>query len=142
MLWGTNPLTSGHHVFKFMLEAQKRGAHVVAIDPMRTRTAERADEWLAPLPGSDAALALGLLHVILDMGAQDREYIAAQHRRLRGVRRADPRVPARSQVAELTGLPEERIVALGRAARHHPAHRHPLHPWACSATPAAATRCG
>ena len=95
ILWGTNPLTSGHHVFKFMREAQKNGAYVVSIDPIKTRTAERADEWLAPLPGSDAALALGLLHVVLELGAEDREYIAQAHRRLRRVRAAHPPVPAR-----------------------------------------------
>ena len=51
LLWGTNPLTSGHHVFKFIRAAQKNGAHLVSIDPIRTRTTERCDEWLAPLPG-------------------------------------------------------------------------------------------
>jgi anaerobic selenocysteine-containing dehydrogenase len=112
ILWGTNPLTSGHHVFKFIREAQKRGAHVVAIDPIRTRTAERADEWLAPLPGSDAALALGLLQIVLDMGAEDREYIAANTVGFEAFERRIREFPP-ARVAELTGLPEERIVALG-----------------------------
>lgn len=113
LLWGTNPLTSGHHVFKFMREAQKNGAYVVSIDPIKTRTAERADEWLAPLPGSDAALALGLLHVILDMGAEDREYIAKHTVGWEAFRERILQFPP-ARVAELTGLPEERIVALGR----------------------------
>lgn len=113
LLWGTNPLTSGHHVFKFMREAQKRGAYVVAIDPIRTRTAERADEWLAPLPGSDAALALGLLHVVLDMGAEDRDYIANHTVGFDEFRARILQFPP-ERVAELTGLPEERIVALGQ----------------------------
>src|SRR3954451_3027292 len=76
LLWGTNPLTSGHHVFKFIRAAQKRGAHLVSIDPLRTRTSERCDEHLAPLPGTDAALALGLMHVLVEMGAEDRSYLA------------------------------------------------------------------
>ena len=63
LLWGTNPLTSGHHVFKFIRAAQKQGAHLVSIDPIRTRTSERCNEWLAPLPGTDAALAMGLMWV-------------------------------------------------------------------------------
>ena len=127
ILWGTNPLTSGHHVFKFMREAQKNGAYVVSIDPIKTRTAERADEWLAPLPGSDAALALGLLHVVLERGAEDREYIAQAHRRLRRVRAAHPAVPAREGrgAHRPAGGADQ---GARRAARHHPAHRHPLHP--------------
>ncbi len=95
ILWGTNPLTSGHHVFKFMREAQKNGAYVVSIDPIKTRTAERADEWLAPLPGSDAALALGLLHVVLELRRRGPRVHRAAHHRLRRVRAAHPPVPAR-----------------------------------------------
>ena len=45
------------------------------IDPTRTRTADAADSHLAPIPGTDAALALGLLHVVLSEGEEDREYI-------------------------------------------------------------------
>src|SRR5437868_1695636 len=71
ILWGTNPLTSGHHVWKFVQDARKAGAYLVAIDPVRTRTAQQADEHLAPMPGTDAALALALLHVIVDLDAQD-----------------------------------------------------------------------
>lgn len=112
LLWGTNPLTSGHHVFKFMREAQKRGAYVVSIDPIKTRTAERADEWLAPLPGSDAALALGLLHIVLEMGAEDREYIAEHTVGFEAFKERILQFPP-ARVAELTGLPEERIRALG-----------------------------
>src|SRR3954464_6779408 len=113
LLWGTNTLTSGHHLWKFILAAQKNGAHVVAIDPLRTRTAEQADEHLAPLPGTDAALALGLLWVVLDLGAEDREYLAERtlgwpEFRERILEFPPDRVPA------LTGLPEKRIVALGR----------------------------
>jgi anaerobic selenocysteine-containing dehydrogenase len=77
LLWGTNKLTSGHHAWKYMLAAKKAGAHLVAIDPLRTRTADQAHEHLAPLPGTDAALALGLLHVVLDEGAEDRDYLAS-----------------------------------------------------------------
>ena len=52
------------------------GAKLVVIDPYRTRTAALADEHLAINPGTDAALALGMMHVILNMGLEDREYIA------------------------------------------------------------------
>src|SRR5918997_382948 len=75
LLWGTNPLTSHHHIWKFMAAAREQGAHIVAIDPIRTRSADKADEHLAPRPGTDAALALGLLHVVVAQGAHDREYL-------------------------------------------------------------------
>src|SRR3954471_7688804 len=113
LLWGTNTLTSGHHLWKFILAAQKNGAHVVAIDPLRTRTAERADEHLAPLPGSDAALALGLLWVVLDLGAEDRDYIADHTIGWEAFRERILEFPP-DRVASLTGLREEQIVGLGR----------------------------
>jgi anaerobic selenocysteine-containing dehydrogenase len=112
LLWGTNTLTSGHHLWKFILKARKQGAHIVAIDPLRTRTAEKADEHLAPLPGTDAALALGLLNVIVSRGAEDREYLA-EH--TVGWPEFKQRIldfkPARA--AEITGIDEPTIVALG-----------------------------
>jgi anaerobic selenocysteine-containing dehydrogenase len=120
ILWGTNPLTSGHHVWKFIQDARRDGAYVVAIDPVRTRTAAQADEHLAPYPGTDAALALGLLNVIVGMGAHDQAYIDAHTLGWDAFRaRIEEFTPER--VAKLTGLPEERIVALGeRIARTRP----------------------
>jgi anaerobic selenocysteine-containing dehydrogenase len=112
LLWGTNPLTSGHHVWKYVLEAKQRGAHIVAIDPLRSRTAEQAHEHIAPLPGTDAALALGLLWVVLDRGAEDREYIAEHTVGWPDFRERILEFPP-DRVAAVTGLPEERIVALG-----------------------------
>jgi anaerobic selenocysteine-containing dehydrogenase len=93
---------------------------VVAIDPIRTRTAAQADEHLAPVPGTDAALALGLLNVVVGLGAQDRRYI---ERRTIGWgafrRRIQTFTPER--VASITGLAEEQIVRLGeRLARTRP----------------------
>src|SRR3954454_17049064 len=112
LLWGTNPLTSGHHVFKFIRAAQKNGAHLVSIDPIRTRTSERCDEWLAPLPGTDAALALGLMWVVLDMGAEDRSYLARNTVGWDAFRERILEFPP-DRVAAITGLPENRIVELG-----------------------------
>lgn len=75
VLWGTNPLNANVHQWKFLLEARRRGAHIVAIDPLRSESAARCDEHIAPLPGTDAALALGLMRVVLDEGAEDRDYL-------------------------------------------------------------------
>ncbi len=112
LLWGTNPLTTGHHFWKFVQDARCDGAYVVAIDPVRTRTAAQADEHLAPLPGTDAALALGLLNVIVGLGAEDRKYIDAHTLGWDAFRERIEEFPP-SRVAEITGLPEERIIALG-----------------------------
>jgi anaerobic selenocysteine-containing dehydrogenase len=120
LLWGTNPLTSGHHVWKFILEARKAGAHLVVIDPQRTRTAEQADEHLAVVPGTDAALALGLMHVVVGLGAEDGDFL---ERHTVGWPELRERVAAfpPARVAQITGIAEERIVALGeRLARTRP----------------------
>jgi anaerobic selenocysteine-containing dehydrogenase len=113
LLWGTNPLTSHHHIWKFVDHARRtNGAHLVAIDPLRTRTADLVDEHLAPLPGTDAALALGLMHVVVALGAEDRGYLD-EH--TVGWERLAARLaqfpPPR--VAEITGIDEARIAALG-----------------------------
>jgi anaerobic selenocysteine-containing dehydrogenase len=120
LLWGTNPLTSGHHVWKFIQDARRDGAYVVAIDPVRTRSAAQADEHLAPMPGTDAALALGLLNVIVGMGAHDQAYIDAHTLGWDAFRERIEEFPP-DRVARITGLPEESIVALAeRIARTRP----------------------
>lgn len=113
LLWGSNPLTTHHHLWKVIQRARSEGAHVVAIDPIRTRTASQADEHVAPLPGTDAALALGLMHVVLDDGAVDQTYLDTH---TVGWELFKQRVleftPRRT--AQETGLTEEIIVRLGR----------------------------
>ncbi|HEY1986937.1 MAG TPA: molybdopterin-dependent oxidoreductase, partial [Terracidiphilus sp.] len=74
--WGANVHGNNVHLWPFIEEARRNGAKLVVIDPYRTRTAALADEHLAINPGTDAALALGMMHVILNMGLEDREYIA------------------------------------------------------------------
>ncbi|MEA2249497.1 MAG: hypothetical protein QOH46_4026 [Solirubrobacteraceae bacterium] len=75
VLWGTNTLSSNVHQWKFVLDARERGAHVVTIDPLRTDTARNSDEHIALFPGSDAALALALMRVVVDLGAHDEEWL-------------------------------------------------------------------
>lgn len=120
ILWGTNTLTTGHHLWRFVQAAQRDGAYLVAIDPLRTRTAAQADEHLAPIPGTDAALALGLLNVIVRLGAEDRAYLDRHTLGWPEFRERIEQYPA-EKVAEITGVPAERIVALGeRIARTRP----------------------
>ncbi|MFD0890250.1 molybdopterin-dependent oxidoreductase, partial [Streptosporangium algeriense] len=120
LLWGTNTLTSGHHLWRFVQEARAAGAYVVAIDPIRTRTAEQADVHLPIRPGTDAALALGLLNVVLSEGAQDDAFLAEHTNGWEGFRAEILRHPP-ALVAEITGLPEADIRSLGvRLARTRP----------------------
>jgi anaerobic selenocysteine-containing dehydrogenase len=77
VLWGANLLSTNLHQWPFVHEAQARGAYLVAIDPLRTDTAARCDEHLAPLPGTDAALALGLMRHVVDAGAADLDWLGA-----------------------------------------------------------------
>ena len=71
LLWGSNTLTSNQHLWPFVEQARAGGAHVVVIDPLRHRTAERADEHVALRAGTDAALALALCHVIRETGVNE-----------------------------------------------------------------------
>lgn len=117
LLWGTNTLTSGHHLWKFIQEGRSNGAYVVSIDPIRTRTADQADEHLAIRPGTDAALALGLLHVVLAEGTQDEEYLAEHTEGWDDFQQEILKYPP-ARVAEITGIPEETIHSLGMRLAH------------------------
>lgn len=75
ILWGTNTIVTNLHLWPVLERARSRGARLVVIDPLRTRTADAADWHLAPRPGSDAALALGLMHVIIHRQLVDRDYV-------------------------------------------------------------------
>jgi anaerobic selenocysteine-containing dehydrogenase len=75
ILWGTNTLVTNLHLWPYVRRARERGARLVVIDPLRTRTAREADWHLAPLPGTDAALALGMMHAIVRDGLEDRDYL-------------------------------------------------------------------
>jgi anaerobic selenocysteine-containing dehydrogenase len=112
VLWGANVLSTQPHVWRPITEARRHGAFVVTIDPIRTRTAAASDWHLAPMPGTDAALALGLLHVVLREGRQDREFIDAHTTGWEAFRARILEFPP-SRVAEITGLSSEDIVALG-----------------------------
>jgi anaerobic selenocysteine-containing dehydrogenase len=76
LLWGTNTLTSNPHLWPFIRKAKANGATTICIDPLRTRTAVACDEHIAIRPGTDAALALGMMHVLFRDGLEDRGYLA------------------------------------------------------------------
>ena len=111
VLWGTNTLTSNPHLWPFVLEAREKGARIIAIDPIKTRTAAQCDEWLAIRPGTDAALALGMMNVLFDRGLIDDDYVARHTTGIAELRqRAGEYAPDR--VAAITGLPAQDIIRL------------------------------
>jgi anaerobic selenocysteine-containing dehydrogenase len=75
LIWGSNPVTSNLHFWTRAQEAKRRGARLVAIDPYRSVTAEKCHEHIALLPGTDAALALGVMHLLIENGHVDRDYV-------------------------------------------------------------------
>jgi anaerobic selenocysteine-containing dehydrogenase len=76
--WGANIHGNNVHLWPFIEHARRHGAHLVVIDPYRTRTAKRADWYLPINPGTDAALALGMMHVIIGENLHDADYVT-QH---------------------------------------------------------------
>lgn len=74
--WGSNIHGNNVHLWPFIVEAQRKGAKLVVIDPYRTRTAQCADWYLPINPGADAALALGMMHVIINENLYDADYVA------------------------------------------------------------------
>ncbi|MEP7271425.1 MAG: molybdopterin oxidoreductase family protein, partial [Acidobacteriota bacterium] len=113
LIWGSNPITSNVHLWPKIVEARRRGARIVAIDPYRSLSAEKCDDHLALLPGTDAALALGMMHILVKEGLIDEDYVA---KHTIGYPQLVDRVleypPER--VAKTTGLRVDQIVTLAR----------------------------
>ena len=76
ILWACNTLSTNSHHWPFIEQAKKNGAKVVVIDPVRTRTAKLADWHIAIRPGTDCALALAMMHILIKEGLIDRDYVA------------------------------------------------------------------
>src|SRR6478672_5118976 len=74
LIWGSNIITSNIHLWRYILKARSRGAKIVTIDPLRTKTGDQSDEHIAIMPGTDGALALGMMHIIVRDGLQDQDY--------------------------------------------------------------------
>ena len=78
LIWGSNSITSNLHFWRLAQEAKRRGARLVCIDPRRTETAEKCHEHVQLRPGTDAALALAMMHELIVNDWLDHDYIA-QH---------------------------------------------------------------
>jgi molybdopterin guanine dinucleotide-containing S/N-oxide reductase-like protein len=113
VIWGSNPQTSNVHLMPKILEAKRRGARLIAIDPYRSLTAEKCQQHIAPLPGTDGALALAMMHVIINENRIDADYISKY---TLGFELLKERVQdyQPSRVAAITGLSEETIINFAR----------------------------
>ncbi|MBV9223931.1 MAG: molybdopterin-dependent oxidoreductase, partial [Acidobacteriaceae bacterium] len=111
--WGANILGTNVHLWPFIVEARRKGAKFYVIDPVRTRTGKAADRHFAIHPGSDLALALGLIHVILREGLQDCEYLARHANGAEALTELAREYPPEN-VAALTGMASEDIEMLAR----------------------------
>jgi anaerobic selenocysteine-containing dehydrogenase len=111
LIWGSNPIASHVHFWTRAQEAKRRGARLVAIDPYRSATAEKCHEHVALLPGTDAALALGLMHLIIRDGHVDRDYVARYTVGFDALaKRAEQWTPERA--AATCGIPVEQLERL------------------------------
>jgi len=113
ILRGINAAYSTINVMTLVKQARARGAHVVAVDPYRTPTADAADEYVRVRPGTDAALALAMMHVLIGEGRVDHDYVA---RATLGFDALAGHVAGWTpeRAAAITGVAAETIVALAR----------------------------
>lgn len=111
--WGANIISSNVHLWPFVEKARKKGARLVVIDPYRSKTAEKADWHIAPLPGTDGALVLALMHVLFRESLTDEDYISRFTVGVEGLKaRAAEWTPERAAVE--TGVAADVIERLAR----------------------------
>lgn len=120
LLVGANPAETMPPIMRHFAAAREAGCTLITVDPRRTRTAQLADRHLQPVPGTDLALALGMLHIAVAEGLVDEEYVARRTSGFDEARRiATAYWPER--VERLTGVPvasmHQAVVTLARAAR-------------------------
>jgi anaerobic selenocysteine-containing dehydrogenase len=113
LLWGTNTKLTNRHLWPYVEQAKANGATIVVIDPIRTMTAEAADVFVQPLPGTDVALMLAMMHELIRNDWIDRDYINAYANGFADLaEHVADWTPARA--AEVCGLTVDEIVALAR----------------------------
>lgn len=113
LAWGANIHATNVHLWPFIVEARRNGARFYAIDPVVTRSAALADKHFAIYPGTDLALALGIMHVIFGERLEDADYVDRYTVNADSLRARVVQYPP-ERVAALTGIPKDDIVALAR----------------------------
>ncbi len=111
--WAANIHGNNVHLWPFIVEARRNGAKLVVIDPYRTRTAECADWYLPINPGTDAALALGMMHVIIGDNLHDADYVSKYTLGFEELREKVKEYPP-ERVAQWTGISAADIRRLAR----------------------------
>jgi anaerobic selenocysteine-containing dehydrogenase len=111
--WGCNPFSTHLHFWPFFQQVRKRGGVLVTVDPFRTKTAAASDLHVQLRPGTDAALALGLLHVIFAEGLEDAEFLAAHTVGADALRDRAAEWPV-ARASRATGVPAGTIEELAR----------------------------
>jgi anaerobic selenocysteine-containing dehydrogenase len=111
--WGANILATNVHLWPFIVEARRNGARFYTIDPVRTRTGKLADKHFAIYPGSDLALALGLMHVIIGEKLHDADYVENYTYGFDTLAKLAAEYPP-ERVEQLTGIPREDVISLAR----------------------------
>jgi anaerobic selenocysteine-containing dehydrogenase len=113
IIWGGNPIASSLHFWMRVQEAKRKGAKLIAIDPYRSLTAEKCHQHVALLPGTDAALALGLMHVLIKEDLLDHDYIAQYTLGFEQLKQRVQEWPP-ERVAEVCGISVAEVVELAR----------------------------
>jgi anaerobic selenocysteine-containing dehydrogenase len=111
--WASNVLATSVHLWPFIVEARRNGARFYTIDPVCTRTGKLADKHFAIYPGSDLALALGLMHVIVAENLHDADYVASYASGFEALAQRVREYPP-ERVERLTGIPREDVISLAR----------------------------
>jgi anaerobic selenocysteine-containing dehydrogenase len=114
ILWGANPIVSNLHLWSRVQAAKRAGAKVIAIDPYRSLSAEKCSQHIALLPGSDGALALGMMHVLISEGLLDRDYIAQHTLGFDGLEKRVLESYSPQWAARTCGITVEEVVQLAR----------------------------
>ncbi|HTQ76757.1 MAG TPA: molybdopterin oxidoreductase family protein, partial [Burkholderiales bacterium] len=113
LIWGSNPIASNLHFWSRAQEAKRRGAKLVAIDPYRSLTAEKCTQHVALLPGTDGALALGMMHVLVAEGLVDLDYLRKYTLGYEELKQRLTRYPP-EWAARICGLEVGEVVQLAR----------------------------
>ena len=122
MIWGANAAATRSNVFRILKEAVKKGTKVISIDPLETGIAKRADLWLQIRPGTDLALALGMIHVIINEALYDKDFVEKWTIGFDQLKSRVQDYPP-ERVSEITWIPSKKITEAARLyAGHRPGH--------------------
>ena len=113
LIWGSNSIASNLHFWRHVQQAKRDGARIVCIDPRRTETADKCHEHIALLPGTDAALALALMHELVTHDWLDHDYIAQHTLGWAGLRERALQWPP-ERAAQVCGIAVQQITDLAR----------------------------